>query len=459
MRLHASVLNGWVHPADAYLQLHSGHENAFWIDREHHPEDRFSIIGSAAETSLIAYDQTSNWIKAKIREFGALNPAGETAERLPFTWRPGLVGVHTYEGDGYFLEVDRALVFDHDRKRLFFVGAFDSQLEFENWHHAALLRLALVGGESARFRQRAEKLAGANVEPALPTSISPSLRHKPERYLELIHRAQSFIAAGDVYQLCLTNRIFAESKLDPLLAFLRLRESNPAPYSTFLSLTSEDGQNLSLVCSSPERFIEVRQDRRLVTKPIKGTRPRVLDASGEIAREQDQAVASELAENQKERAENLMIVDLMRNDFLKVCSEDSVTVSRLFEVESYATVHQLVSTVEGILDNDFSAVDAVLACFPGGSMTGAPKSRAIELIKELEDCDRGLYSGVVGWYSASGEADFAMVIRSAVFESSRITIGIGGGITIDSDPAAELEETRLKAQALLRVLNLRDPWV
>lgn len=459
MRLHASVLNGWVHPADAYLQLHSGHENAFWIDREHHPEARFSVIGSAAETSIVAAAQTAPWVKTKLRDLGDLNPADETSASLPFAWRPGLVGVHTYEGEGFFLEVDRALVFDHDRKRLFFVGAFDSQLDFDHWHHAALLRLALVGGESARFRQREEKLAAKASDDESTSSLSSRLHHSPDRYLELILQAQSHIAAGDVYQLCLTNRLFAESKLDPLLAFLRLRESNPAPYSTFLSLTSPDGQNLTLVCSSPERFIEVQSNRHLVTKPIKGTRPRVRDLAGEILPEQDLAVALELADNQKERAENLMIVDLMRNDFLKVCSEDSVIVSRLFEVESYATVHQLVSTVEGILETDYSAVDAVLACFPGGSMTGAPKSRAIELISELEDCDRGLYSGVVGWYSASGEADFAMVIRSAVFESNRLTIGIGGGITIDSDPIAELEETRLKAQALLRVLNLSDPWL
>lgn len=455
MRLHASVLNGWVSPADAYLQLHSGHENAFWIDRENHSESRYSIIGSSAATDWVLPHEITNWVKASLSEFGDLAAADDTAATLPFDWRPGLVGVHTFEGEGAFLKVDRALVFDHDLRRLFFVGVFDSQPDFEQWHHAALLRLALVGGESARFRQKAEEsLARFEL-----SENSAKLQHNPEDYLELIRRSQAFIASGDVYQLCLTNRVYAETQIDPLLAFLRLREANPAPYSTFLSLSSRNGQNLALVCSSPERFLEVRGDGRLITKPIKGTRPRVRDAFGQILKSEDAAVAAELAQNEKERAENLMIVDLMRNDFLKACSEDSVVVSSLYAVESYATVHQLVSTVEGNLEPEKSAVDAVVACFPGGSMTGAPKPRAIELISELEDCERGLYSGIVGWYSASGQADFAMVIRSAVFESNRLTIGVGGGITIDSDPGAELEETRLKAQALLRVLNLSDPWL
>jgi para-aminobenzoate synthetase len=455
MRLYASVLNGWVHPADAYLQLHSGHENAFWIDRENHPDSRFSVIGSSAATDWVSADEIANLVKAKLQDFGDLQAADEAARNLPFDWRPGLVGVHTYEGDGAFLQIDRALVFDHDQRRLYFLGAFDSEIGFEQWHHAALLRFALVGGESARFKQRA---AAQEAKSANAPTVS-SLRHNPRSYLRLIERAQAAIASGEVYQLCLTNRLFAESTVDPLYAFLKLRESNPAPYSTYLSLSSRTGENFALVCSSPERFIEVQQNRRLVTKPIKGTRPRIRDANGNIIEAEDAAIAAELAQNQKERAENLMIVDLMRNDFLKVCAEDTVTVSKLFAVESYATVHQLVSTVEGILLDDFAAVDAVLACFPGGSMTGAPKSRAMELIEELEDCERGVYSGVVGWYSASGQADFAMIIRSAVFEANRVTVGIGGGITIDSEPDAELEETRLKAKALLNALNLADPWV
>lgn len=164
----------------------------------------------------------------------------------------------------------------------------------------------------------------------------------------------------------------------------------------------------------------------------------------------------ELKNNLKERAENLMIVDLMRNDLSKVCEVDSVTVEKLFDVETYSTVHQLVSTVQGRLEADKNAKAAIEAAFPGGSMTGAPKQRAIEIIGELENGNRGVYSGVAGYVSDNGSADFGMVIRSLVFESGKISLGVGGGITIDSDPEAELAETKLKAKALLRALKAPD---
>jgi len=263
----------------------------------------------------------------------------------------------------------------------------------------------------------------------------------------MIERAQRHIEAGDVYQVCLTNEITIEGTRDPLAVFLRLRQSNPAPYSAFIKLAER-----SLVSSSPEQFIRVSNDGLVSSKPIKGTRPR-----GENAH-QDAAIAEELQQDKKERAENLMIVDLMRNDIGKVSEVGSVSVPLLFDVETYATVHQLVSTVTGKLAQGESAWSAILAAFPGGSMTGAPKYRAMEIIEELEEGPRGLYSGCVGYLAADGSAELAMVIRSMVFEGESIKIGVGGGITIDSDPAAELQETKLKAQALLSALNATDPW-
>jgi anthranilate/para-aminobenzoate synthase component I len=202
-----------------------------------------------------------------------------------------------------------------------------------------------------------------------------------------------------------------------------------------------------LVSSSPEQFLQVDPAGLISTKPIKGTRPR-----GEDAKE-DLAIVEELQQNGKERAENLMIVDLMRNDFTKVCESNSVTVPKLFDVETYATVHQLVSTVTGKLRVGFDAISALEAAFPGGSMTGAPKFRAVEIIGELEQGKRGVYSGVAGYLGDNGSADFGMVIRSLVFDAGRITLGVGGGITIDSDPEAELAETKLKAKALLGALK------
>ncbi|MFM6971657.1 MAG: anthranilate synthase component I family protein, partial [Rhodoluna sp.] len=238
-----------------------------------------------------------------------------------------------------------------------------------------------------------------------------------------------------------------EHDLDPLNTFLELREINPAPYSSFLKI----GKTVA-VSSSPEQFLNVTATGALSTKPIKGTRPRSSDSATDLAS------AAELLENEKERAENLMIVDLMRNDFGRVAVSDSVHVTKLFDVESYATVHQLVSTIEAKLAPNESAATALLACFPGGSMTGAPKLRAMEIIRDLEKGNRGMYSGAIGYLAFNGAADFGMTIRTIVFEGSTATIGVGGGITSDSDPVAELEETKLKAAALLKAVKAPNPW-
>jgi anthranilate/para-aminobenzoate synthase component I len=232
---------------------------------------------------------------------------------------------------------------------------------------------------------------------------------------------------------------------DPLATFIALRAINPAPYAGYFRISGT-----TLVSSSPEQFLRVAVDGTVSSKPIKGTRPRGSNA------EDDLVIVEELRSNLKERAENLMIVDLMRNDLSMVCEPNSVSVEKLFDVESYATVHQLVSTIQGRLQFGLDASDAILAAFPGGSMTGAPKLRAIELIRELESGPRGVYSGVAGYLADNGSADFGMVIRSLVFQGDQITLGVGGGITIDSDPKAELAETKLKAKALLRALKATD---
>jgi anthranilate/para-aminobenzoate synthase component I len=255
------------------------------------------------------------------------------------------------------------------------------------------------------------------------------------------------IQLGNVYQLCLTNEISLETDADPLAVFLGMRHQTRAPYSAFLRIES-----VTLVSASPELFLKVSASGGLLTKPIKGTRARSGDA------ETDQMIARELQTNEKERAENLMIVDLMRNDFARVAKPDSVSVDGLFQVESYQTVHQLVSTVSAQLAPEFDAFDAIAATFPGGSMTGAPKPMAIKLIRRLEAGQRGVYSGVFGWIASTGTTELAMTIRTIVFQAGTAKIGVGGGITLDSDPEAEFEEIRLKASALLSALSAVDPW-
>ena len=356
---------------------------------------------------------------------------------LPFDFRPGLVGAFSYEGEEKFMLVDRAIVLDHQKLTAWFIGVFESEAEFNSWRDAALLRLALIGGEGAIYRH-------ANRVKTIDSSLVHSL-HSDSEYLGLIEKAKEAIARGDAYQLCLTNKLTIETEVDPFAVYLRLREANPAPYLSYLKLG-----NTSVVSSSPEQFLRVTNSGVVSSKPIKGTRPRSEDA------ELDKQLAEELRSNEKERAENLMIVDLMRNDLGQVSEPSDVVVAKLFEVESYATVHQLVSTVTAVLKPGLDVFDAVKAAFPAGSMTGAPKQSAMSILSELEGAPRGIYSGCFGYVSLTGAADLAMTIRTIVFESGLATIGIGGGITIDSDPEAELLETKLKARALLSAIGVEQ---
>ncbi|MGJ8721874.1 MAG: anthranilate synthase component I family protein, partial [Salinibacterium amurskyense] len=219
--------------------------------------------------------------------------------------------------------------------------------------------------------------------------------------------------------------------------------ANPSHHGGFMQVGE-----ISLLSSTPEQFLAIDSSGLIETKPIKGTRRRSADSA------EDERLAAELLASDKERAENLMIVDLMRNDLGRVCEVGSVTVPKLFAVESYATVHQLVSTIRGQLRADVSAVDAIKASFPAGSMTGAPKHSATLILDSLERAPRGIYSGVFGYVGLDGAVDLAMVIRSIVMDARGSTIGAGGGITALSVPEEELAEVKLKAAALLRVLGV-----
>jgi para-aminobenzoate synthetase component I len=260
-------------------------------------------------------------------------------------------------------------------------------------------------------------------------------------YLAKIAACQEAIRRGDAYLLCLTTTCAtdpADGPVDVLATARRLRESSATGWGGVLRTGGS-----TLVSATPERFLEVA-DGVVRTRPIKGTRPRDPDPA------EDTRLAAELAADEKERAENLMIVDLMRNDLARLCPPGSVAVPSLFAVESHPQVHQLVSTVEGRLAPGRDAIDAIAACFPAGSMTGTPKRRALELLDELEGEGRGAYAGAFGRLGPDGSADLRMTIRTIVVDDAgRATIGAGGGITALSDPAAELAEVALKARALL----------
>jgi len=421
MRLHVESLRGWVSPTNAFIALFAETENAFWLDREHSTEQRYSVIGTGEEIAFNGFDSLRD----------GLEPHEDA--NLPFEFRPGLVGWLDFElSHPRFMRVESAMVFDHENRHLYLIARSESETKFRRWLDAALLRIGLIGGESLKYLHQVR-------EPQI-TSVTP--RHSDSQYLDLISKAQAHIAQGDVYQLCLTNQYSIEGFADPLATFIQLRETNPAPYAGFFKFG-----DAVLVSSSPEQFILVTAAGEVSSKPIKGTRPRGADA------DTDRLIIAELQANIKERAENLMIVDLMRNDLTKVCDSDSVSVPKLFDVETYATVHQLVSTVSGKLRVEEDAVSVLETAFPGGSMTGAPKIRAIEIISKLEAGKRGVYSGVAGFLGDNGSAEFGMVIRSLLFENGQISLGVGGGITIDSEPVAELAETKLKALALLKALK------
>jgi aminodeoxychorismate synthase component I len=439
LRLELAKLRGFVNPADIFISIHKDDPNTFWLDRSTHPDEPVSIIGSAGSTLALGNNplEAINIHLAKIKNSIQSYPEAE----IPFSFRPGLVGYLGYEmlkgareigESAELMIVDRAMVFDHRDRHMYFIGLFETEAEFQNWHRAALLRLTLVGGELASYTQRTKE----------PKILSSKLRHSPDKYLELIDKCKQHIASGDVYQLCLTNQILIEHDADPLKTFLTLRQQNPAPYGCYVKVG-----NREIVSSSPEQFLKVTAEGKISSKPIKGTRPR-----SQVPVE-DELLAKELRENQKEQAENLMIVDLMRNDLGRICEPGSVTVEKLFDVESYATVHQLVSTVTGTLQPGQNAVTALEACFPAGSMTGAPKIRAIEILEDLEAGSRGVYSGAIGYLGFDGSADLGMTIRTLVFEGNVASLGVGGGITIDSNPEQELQETMLKAEALLRTLG------
>jgi para-aminobenzoate synthetase len=266
-------------------------------------------------------------------------------------------------------------------------------------------------------------------------------------YAAAFARVQEELHAGNSYEVNLTHRLETVSDLAPASAYLRLRELNPAPYAGFLQ-HDVDGARAWLLSSSPERYALITHDRILETKPIKGTTPRGADAA------QDEGQRRLLASDPKYRAENLMIVDLLRNDLSMVCEPGTVEVPALMEVESYATVHQLVSTVRGRLRDDVTTVGALRALFPAGSMTGAPKLRTMQIIEDVESSPRGVYAGAFGWVSGDGRADLGVVIRSLMTDGDgRYLLGTGGGITVLSDVDEEHAEAAVKAERLLRVFD------
>ncbi len=335
--------------------------------------------------------------------------------------------------DADLLRATRTVVVDHVRGETQVIALVGSDpLDAELWLDAAEQTVIDLIGQP---------------EPADPVihADEDAVEFRCERgrtqYLADVERCQAALIAGESYEICLTNRLVADVRPDPFVLYRVLRRRNPAPFAAYLRL----GEN-AIAGSSPERFLSVSREGAVEARPIKGTIRRAADA------DEDAALCAELRADEKSQAEHLMIVDLLRNDLGRVCRVGTVAVPELMVIEQYTTVHQMISTIVGRLDAERSPVECVRACFPGGSMTGAPKIRSMEIIDDIEQSARGVYSGGLGWFGVDGAVDLSIVIRTIVVEPTGVTVGAGGAIVLQSDPADEFDELMLKARAPMRAV-------
>jgi para-aminobenzoate synthetase component 1 len=307
---------------------------------------------------------------------------------------------------------------------------------------ADAVRARLAGPPAELQAPRASEAADVERPPSWPVAALDGVRStfSRERFLNAVARTREYVLAGDIFQANLSQRLEAEVREHPFALYSRLRERNAAPFSAYF-----DFGEAAIASASPERFL-LLSEGRVETRPIKGTSPRGLTPR------HDSALGSALFESEKDRAENVMIVDLLRNDLSKVCVDGSVDVPELWQIERYATVHHLVSTVTGRLRPGLGAVDLLRATWPGGSITGAPKVRAMEIIAELEPTRRGAYTGSVGYLSFGGAMDTNIAIRTFLVKQGRAYFQAGGGIVADSDPEREYDETLDKARGMAAAL-------
>jgi para-aminobenzoate synthetase len=449
-----------------FERLFVAEEHAFWLDSADAPTRlaQSSYLGTSAgpDRCVLEYDADAGAV--------SVHRAGETATEqgsifevldhelakrslaTPSGPVPGLLGgfvgylgyeckadvgstnVHSSDvPDAVLMLANRLIAVDHVRHRthLIAIPAGDGE-EAERWLDEAEATVAAVLADPPADPAPSDPAFG---EPS-DSQVTFRCGRGREQYLADIARSQAELAAGESYEVCLTDQISTDASPDPFDLYRNLRRSNPAPFAAYLKLGE-----VAVVSSSPERFLSVDRERRVEARPIKGTTKRSSDPA------QDAALKAELTNDEKTYAEHLMIVDLLRNDLGIVCEVGSVAVPELMVVEDYATVHQLISTVEGRLPADRSAVECTRACFPGGSMTGAPKLRTMEIIDDIEAEARGVYSGAIGYFGLDGAMDLSIVIRTIVLRPGRTTIGAGGAIVMQSDPVDEFDEILLKARA------------
>lgn len=450
-------------PEDVFSKMYSDSTRSFWLDSSLIEDglSRFSFMGddSGRHSFTISYKVSSEEIKVseKQKEFTEkgdifdflqkqLEKRHCCTDHLPFDFSCGFVGYFGYElkeacggeschssnlPDAIFMFVDQLIAFDHKENILYLVCMVEERSDAEAWF-------------SDVEKQLHEVSSTPLVEPVKKEeTVEFRLSREKETYLRDIYSCLDEISRGESYEICLTNLVKTDYIPDPFNFYRILRSHNPAPYSAFLRIGE-----ISVACSSPERFLRIDKDGWVESKPIKGTLRRG------NTEENDLFLKNMLRSNEKDRAENLMIVDLIRNDLGTVCEIGTVSVPKLMDIETYSTVHQMVSTVRGHLRPELHPVECIRQAFPGGSMTGAPKRRTMEIIDRLEQEARGVYSGSIGFLSLNGAIDLNIVIRTAVISPLGTTIGTGGAIVALSNPEDEFAEICLKARAIIESILL-----
>jgi para-aminobenzoate synthetase len=463
LELRMRTIAGQAPTEHVYERLFAEHDPSFWLDSADAPTwlAQCSYMGTTAgpDRCFVSYDVDSGEVAVNRggvetvehksifdylqRELGriAIDPP-EGVERGLVGGYVGYLGyelkadcgspnVHSSDlPDAALMLANRVVAVDHTKDVTYaFALCCGEDPEAELWLDAAEELIARAIAEPP-----AERPLAPPSEPGGHVGFHSGRGRS--RYLADIAKSQAELLAGESYEVCLTDQFSTDASPEPFELYRQLRRANASPFSAFLHF----GEN-AIVSSSPERFISVDRQRQVMARPIKGTISRVEDPAEDAAR------VEELGEDEKTYAEHLMIVDLLRNDLGVVCDVDSVQVPDLMVIEPYATVHQMVSTIVGRLEDGRSAVDCVRATFPGGSMTGAPKERTMEIIDDLEAEARGVYSGSIGYFGADGSTDLNIVIRTIVMRPGRTTIGAGGAIVMQSDPEEEFDEILLKARA------------
>ncbi len=344
----------------------------------------------------------------------------------------------------YFGLYDLVLAFDNLKDKAYIVSTGFPELREEKRAERAAQRLNEMKDKLTKVADSGTKTA-ITPTPLLPTTTTLKGNFTHQEYLAAVEKARQYIIDGDIFEVNLSQRFEAELSITPYELYWRLRQINPAPFACYLGF-----DEVAVVSASPERFLRLQGDW-VQTRPIKGTRPR-----GKTP-EEDEALAQELVNSVKDRAENMMIVDLERNDLGRVCRFGTVKVTELAILEVYPTVFHLTSTVEGRLREGKKGIDLLKATFPGGSITGAPKIRSMEIIDELEPTRRSAYTGNIGYLSFNGDLDLNIVIRTFLVKGKKAYYQVGGAVVYDSDPESEYQETLYKARALGNAINMATP--